>query len=239
MPPKRLTERVSWVPFDTVSTSPALQDGIRCVAQGVYFTLPEALPRGRHNLTREQVIGAQRERILAAMTELLAARGYRHFGPGDVVRRAGVSLHAFYASFENKDACVFAGYDRFIEVLLGRMTVVDVRGLEPGQIVHSLLAAWLATLQADTVVARAYTVEIDALGIESRERRRHALGLFASYIRQLASERGVDLPEAAYIGIVYAARQLAADALDTEDEPKLNALADELEAWLLDTFRDR
>lgn len=225
--------------LDTVSTEPAIQDGIRRIAEGVYFTLPEALPRGRHNLTREQVVAAQRERILAAMTELLAARGYRHFGPGDVVRRAGVSLHAFYASFENKDACVFAGYDRFIEVLLGRMTVVDVRGLEPPQIVQALLGAWLATLQADTVVARAYTVEIDALGIESRERRRHSLGLFANYIRELAGKHGLELPWSAYIGIVYAARQLAADALDAEDEPKLSALGDELEAWLLDTFRTR
>lgn len=222
-----------------MSSEQAVSDDIRGITQGVYFTLPDALPRGRHNLTREQVVGAQRERILAAMTELLAARGYRSFGPGDVVRRAGVSLHAFYASFENKDACVFAGYDRFIEVLLGRMTVVDVRGLEPPQIVHALLAAWLATLQADTVVARAYTVEIDALGIESRDRRRHALGLFADYIRQLTRQHGFELPASAYIGVVYAARQLAADRLDTEAEPDLGALGDELEAWLLDTFRAR
>jgi AcrR family transcriptional regulator len=222
-----------------VSNDSATTDDVRRITQGVYFTLPDALPRGRHNLSREQVVGAQRERILAAMTELLAARGHRSFGPGDIVRRAGVSLHAFYASFENKDACVFAGYDRFIDVLLGRMTVVDVRGLEPPQIVHALLTAWLATLQADTVVARAYTVEIDALGIESRERRRHALGLFATYIRQLTAQHGFELPWTACIGVVYAARQLAADALDTEAEPDLGALGDELEGWLLDTFRAR
>ena len=47
------------------------------VRDGVFFTLPEALPRGRHKLTREQVTDAQRERLLAAVTELLAGRGYR------------------------------------------------------------------------------------------------------------------------------------------------------------------
>ena len=48
---------------------------------------PEALPRGRHQLTREQVRDAQRERLLAAVTELLAARGYRGFGVGDIASR--------------------------------------------------------------------------------------------------------------------------------------------------------
>ena len=50
------------------------------------------------------------------MTELLAAGGYRSFGAREVAARAGVSLSAFYACFENKDECIFSGYDRFIEV---------------------------------------------------------------------------------------------------------------------------
>ena len=72
--------------------------GAGYVRDGVFFTLPEALPRGRHNLTREQVGDAQRERLLAAVTELLAARGYRGFGVGDVATRAGVSLGTFYGA---------------------------------------------------------------------------------------------------------------------------------------------
>ncbi len=45
---------------------------VQRVKEGVYFSLPEALPRGRHNLSREHVIAAQRERMLIAATELLA-----------------------------------------------------------------------------------------------------------------------------------------------------------------------
>jgi AcrR family transcriptional regulator len=97
------------------------------VRDGVFFTLPEALPRGRHQLTRDQISGAQRERLLVAVTELLAARGYRGFGIGDVATRAGVSLGTFYECFDGMDACVFAGYDRFIEVLLREMGAVEVR----------------------------------------------------------------------------------------------------------------
>ena len=49
----------------------------------------------------------------------------RGFGAGEIAGRAGVSLAAFYDCFEDKEAWVFAGYDRFIEVLLTRMANID------------------------------------------------------------------------------------------------------------------
>jgi AcrR family transcriptional regulator len=133
------------------------------VRDGVFFTLPEALPRGRHNLTREQVTDAQRERLLAAVTELLAGRGYAGFGVGDVAGRAGVSLGTFYACFGGKDACIFAGYDRFIEVLLRNVAAVDLPNEDRAALTDALVGAYLETLGQDLVVARAYQVEIDAL----------------------------------------------------------------------------
>jgi AcrR family transcriptional regulator len=224
-------------PTETTPTEP--------VRDGLFFTLPEPLPRGRHKLTDGQVLAAQRERLLAAMTELLAARGYRGFGAGEVASRAGVSLAAFYDCFENKDACVFAGYDRFIEVLLTRMTSVDVAGKTSPAIVEALLRTYLDTLQSDLVVARAYQVEIDALGPPARERRRDSLKQFAALIReQLArtypnGEPPATLTSSAYLGIVYAARQLASDALDETTEPDLISLGDNIEVWFSDLFRKR
>lgn len=216
------------------------QPQIERVRDGVFFTLPDALPRGRHKLTREQVGEAQRERILAAVTELLAARGYRGFGVGDIARRAGVSLGTLYGSFESKDACVFAGYDRFIEVLLRRMAAVDIPDLGP-ELTAALIGAYLDTLQQDLVVARAYQVEIDALGPPARARRRDALHLFAAFIRDRAENAGppVALPWSAYVGVVYAVRQLASDALDAEPAPDLALLAADLHGWIADLFRPR
>ena len=212
---------------------------------GVFFTLPEALPRGRHKLSREQVGEAQRERVLAAVTELLAAHGYRGFGVGDVASRAGISLGTFYRCFESKDACVFAGYDRFIEVLLTRMAAAEIPGDDRTALAAALIGAYLDTLQQDLVVARAYQVEIDSLGPEARARRRDALVLFATYIRDRVAETSPggrapeELPWTAYIGVVYAARQLASDALDTAPEPDLPALGADLQVWLADLFRIR
>jgi AcrR family transcriptional regulator len=223
-----------------VATAP-----IAKVTDGVFFTLPDALPRGRHKLTREQVQSAQRDRLLVAATELLAANGYRGFGPGEIASRAGVSLAAFYDCFENKEECVFAGYDRFIEVLLTRLQAVETIGEDEAALVNAIVGAYLNTLREDLVVARAYQVEIDALGAPARKRRRESLNLFAAYIRELTARLSQDgrppeqLSWSAYIGAVYAVRQLASDALDAEATPDLMALRDDLQIWLSDLFRQR
>jgi AcrR family transcriptional regulator len=216
--------------------------GIATVREGVFFTRPGALPRGRHKLTREQVTSTQRERLLVATTELLAALGYRRFGPGEIASRAGVSLAAFYDCFENKDACIFAGYDRSIEVIMQNVAVAERESDDRTEVVRSVLRAYLETLGGDPVVARAYVVEIDALGKPARERRTAAINLFAQYIRNLdleLSEGREALPWSAYVGVAYATRQLVSDALDAEDEPDLLALGDDLDPWLIDIFRER
>jgi AcrR family transcriptional regulator len=223
------------------STPRHLRDPFDRVHDGVFFVLPDALPRGRHHLTAEQVSEAQRERMLAAVTELLAARGYRGFGVGEIATRAGVSLGTFYECFENKDACIFAGYDRFIEVLLQRMVAVDLPSDDPPALTAALLDAYLGTLQDDLVVARAFQVEIDALGPPARARRRESLTLFANHIRERteAGRPPPELPWTAYLGVVYAARQLASDALDTASNPDLTELGDQLRIWIADLFRIR
>jgi AcrR family transcriptional regulator len=219
-------------------------DGITPIRDGLFFKLPDALPRGRHKLPRDQVQSAQRERLLAAMTELLAAKGYRGFGPAEIATRAGVSLAAFYGCFENKEACIFAGYHRFIEVLLQRITAIDFEGKDGPAIVEALIRTYLLTMQSDLAVARAYQVEIDALGPPARERRRDSLRLFAAFNRELdirirGQEATAELPWSAYIGAVYAVRQLASDALDEQAEPDLLALGADLHVWLSDLFRMR
>lgn len=218
---------------------------IPAIRDGVFFSSPKALPRGRHSLTPQQVAGAQRERLLTAVTELLAAHGYRGFGANEIAKRAGISLETFYAHFENKDECVFAGYERFIKVLLGQMTQVKITGLKRVALVKALTGSYLKTLQSDLVVARAYQVEIDALGASARERRRKSLSLFAEYVRKAVlltapnAKAPPELSETAYIGVVYALRQLASDALDVEAEPDLNKLQKDAEVWVSDLFRER
>lgn len=218
-------------------------DAIPPVQEGVFFEPLQALPRGRHSLSNEEVRAIQQERILVSMTELMAAHGLPGIGTNEIARHAGVSLAAFYECFDGKESCALAGYDRFIEVLFHAMNAVDVGDKTRSELVCGLIRAYLETLQSDLVVARAYQVEIDSLGASVRKRRRDSLLLFAHHLWGVSSEdprtdRGPDqLPWSAYIGIIYTTRQLSSDALDTEKEPDLMALSDELAIWVDDLFR--
>lgn len=218
---------------------------IERVSEGVFFRAPAPLPRGRHSLSREQVIDEQRERLMATITELLAARGYSGVGVGEVAERAGVSRASFYECFPDKEACAFAAYDRFIDVLLGRLTDSVRPEDDWATFMSRLLNAYLSTLQLDLVVGRAFQVEMDAVGAAARERRRRSLGRFADFIaaqheRLAATDRSLrPLPRRAFLAAVYAARQVASDLIDEEADPNLLVLEDDLVGWITDSLRAR
>ena len=222
------------------TTYPEPVSDLQPVTEGVFFTMPAALPRGKHALPREQVIEAQRERMLIAVTELLAARGPREIGPKDVCTQAGLSLSAFYGCFDTKEDCVFAAYDRFIEVLLTRLLEVDAAEQPWEQYVDAIIHAYLDTLGSDLVVARAFQVEMDALGAPARRRRREALSAMADLLRHKHIERDAQaaerLPFSAYLAGVYGVRQLASDELEQSAEPALSELASEAASWVAELF---
>jgi AcrR family transcriptional regulator len=206
------------------------------IRDGLVFKIPEDLPRGRHELTREQVLAAQRERLMIAITELMAEQGYRNVGVREIAARAGVSRTTFYECFDDKEACAFAAYDRGIEFLAEGWA----RDAQPAQdwdsFVLGLVETFLRGVQQDPVASRAFQVDIDAVGPEARRRRRQALFGLAQYIRgereRLLSADRAPVPMSAYLGAVYAVRQISADALDQEPSPDLVALAPQLASWM-------
>jgi AcrR family transcriptional regulator len=210
---------------------------------GVFFSLPRVLPRGRNALARERVVAIQRERIMTALVELMAERGYHGFSVGDIATRASVSRSAFYECFESKEECAFSAYDRFIGVLLDRIAARTLATSSWDDFVAGLIGGYLDTLRRDLVVARAFQVEMDAIGAPARARRRDALVRFADHIRaQHERLRPIDptlqpADREAYLGAVYAVRQVASDALDEERRPDLMALAAPLARWVAQSFR--
>ncbi|MET9485266.1 MULTISPECIES: TetR/AcrR family transcriptional regulator [unclassified Nocardia] len=222
---------------------PATLEELPRITEGVFFTTPERLPRGPHTLGREQVLQAQRERLIIAFTELVAARGYPAVSVGDIATRSGVSRTAFYDCFDSKEACADAAYERFITHLLAELGR-RLDGSELDREVTAVLHAYFATLQQDLVVAKAFQLEMDAAGPIARARRRGALLRFAELIRyeqmRLADTDptiNTDLPIQAYLAAVYAVRQLVSDALDREPAPDLVGLVSRVTGWLSAGFR--
>jgi len=209
------------------------------IAEGVFFTSPGALPRGRHNLTRDEVLTAQRERLMIAVTELMAQGGYRGIGVRDIAAHARISQAAFYECYADKGECVFAAYDRFIALLLHRVAAAIGDDAPWDAMIRRVIRAYLATLDEDLVVARAFQVEMDALGRPARDRRREALVGIAMVLKAERERLWPEAPavaDSAYVGGVYAVRQLASDALDEQASPRLADLTEELAVWVSDLF---
>ena len=86
------------------------------------------LPSGRHGLARETVVASQRARLIDAMAQVVAEKGYAATTVADVVERAGVSRRTFYEQFADKEACFLAAYDVGLAAVLGRIReTVEVR----------------------------------------------------------------------------------------------------------------
>jgi AcrR family transcriptional regulator len=86
------------------------------------------LPGGHHGLSREQIVDSQRERLLAAIVEQVAANGYRGTTITEVVKAASVSTRDFYELFEGKEDCFLAAFDvvcDHLEDLIGKAAAVE------------------------------------------------------------------------------------------------------------------
>ena len=138
-----------------------------------------ALPRRAHDLSRKTVLASQRWRILEAMTEAVAERGYADASVADVIAGAGVSRKTFYQHFDDKETCFLTAYDvasdRFVRALMAVGAEVPV----PRDRVKVQLHAYLEVLSRSPALARVFLVEVLAAGpraIVQRERVNRRFG---------------------------------------------------------------
>ena len=69
------------------------------------------LPRGEGNVSRSFVVHNQRERILDALANLAAAKGYGTCTIPEIVQEAAVSVQAFYEHFSGKEDAFLVAYE--------------------------------------------------------------------------------------------------------------------------------
>jgi len=166
------------------------------------------LPRGRHGIPPEQVAESQRWRLLGAVAEVLAERGYARVRVSDVAARAGVSRGTFYEFFEDLPACLLAAYEMVAECVcdLGA-SACGAEGEWEGRL-RVALEEILRFLAEEPALAQLLSAEVTA-GVPAvaaaRERlldrltetgaERHSLeGAFALALARIASGEAVDLP---------------------------------------------
>jgi AcrR family transcriptional regulator len=160
----------------------------------------ERLPRGRHGLSPEFVAQNQRQRLVAALTEVLYELGYEKTTVSLIGQRAGVSKSDFYRHFESKDDCFFAAYEVAIERI--RKQVVEACAAQSGAgwppRVREGIASLLAFLAADPALASLSLVEGLRAGRGVYDRYQAAVESFVPYLREGAPEApgGSEVPAA-------------------------------------------
>jgi AcrR family transcriptional regulator len=161
------------------------------------------LPRGRHGLPRELVVRSQRERLLAAVVRVTAAKGYEAMSVADILAEAGVGRESFYDLFEDKQDCVLAAHTLLIDHL---ETTVRAVYDEPGPWVDRVRRAMVTMLDwfaADPAAARVTLVELAAMGPVSRERFQEIFDRFSRILEEgrEGSEPDPERPHAAQLAI--------------------------------------
>jgi len=115
----------------------------------------------------------QRERIIAAVTEIVAEKGYVGMTITEIAQRAAISLSTFYAHFESKTDVFIAAIDDGERRLLETTLPVYRQATDWESAVHDGLHAFFAFLTRNTATARLGGVDIftaGALALERHER---------------------------------------------------------------------
>src|SRR3954452_10779441 len=121
--------------------------------------VPRPLPRGPHNLARDDVLASQRVRMLEAMAEAVAVKGYAGTTVGDVVAGAGVSRKTFYEHFRDKEECFLSAFDSGVNALLGAIASAEPdEGDGWLERLRTRVRAYLVTLAARPQFARAFLI---------------------------------------------------------------------------------
>jgi AcrR family transcriptional regulator len=133
------------------------------------------LPRGRHGLSRAQVEASQRLRLVRAMAEVMAEKGYARTSVADILRRARVSRETFYELFDSKQDCFMSAFEQAYAHILDAVSESAGGAGSAGETAIDGFARvfgdYLEALALEPAVARVFLIEVYAAGPEAIRRR--------------------------------------------------------------------
>jgi AcrR family transcriptional regulator len=179
---------------------------------GKRVDLPIA-PRGRHGLPADIVSAHQRQRLLAATTELVAERGYHGASIDQILKAARVGYVAFYELFPGKEECFIAAFEEIVAE--AREEILDAVAADdpwPAQLCTALRTL-LARIAAEPSDARLVLGEVHAAGPAALGRYEELLEEAAAALRagraygKDPGRAAVSLEEANVGGVVWLLHQ--------------------------------
>jgi len=188
------------------------------------------LPAGRHGLPREFIVQNQRERIITALVDVIAERGYNATTVAHITKAASVSRRTFYEHFSDKEACFLAAYEMVADHIRESMQVAAEAFEDWPQKVRAALATMLRFLAGEPELARVCMIEPIAAGGEIAARHRQSMQGFVEILKagrpQHTGER--PLPEATEATLVGGIVSLIVREINAGRTEKLEELLPDL-----------
>jgi AcrR family transcriptional regulator len=155
------------------------------------------------------VLSSQRGRLLDAIADVVAEKGYGRTTVADVVSAAGVSRKTFYEHFAGKEECFLAAYEAGVDLLVARLEEAEASHDAWPDRVRAGVRAYLDTLRFEPAFARTFLLEIQAAGPRALELRARVHRRFRARLADLHRRFGVEAggdreqpPEALLLALV-------------------------------------
>lgn len=163
---------------------------------------------GRHPLSTEFIARHQRARVIAALADEVAEKGYRAVTIADIVRRAGIARNTFYENFTGKEDCFLAASELAAKEALRRVVDAAVEVDTWPARVEAGLAAFLDYVASEPALARTCIVEALSAGPAAVHRYERSVQAFVPLFRmgRKVSPHGRQLPstiEEAVVGGIF------------------------------------
>jgi AcrR family transcriptional regulator len=158
------------------------------------YTSPRDRPFGGDRTSRRDR-SSRRGRILQAMAEVAAERGFEHVTVKLVAERAGVSTRTFYEEFDDLRDCFVAVLDLGLERAGGLIAQAFAREQRWQDGVLAALASLLSFLDDQPLLARVWFVESAVAGSWALQRREQIVESLRSAIIEYWTARGERAPE--------------------------------------------
>jgi AcrR family transcriptional regulator len=188
------------------------------------------LPRGRHGLSAEEVAAHQRERMLGAVSAVIADEGYWSLTVEQVIALAGVSRSTFYVHFENKLEAALAAHEWVLERYLAEVQAAcRAQGEWPLKVSAALGATlhFISTRPRQAQVLSVGSMNADsALAVRVATSQDRIAGLLAGL--RPHSPRAAELPESTERFLVAAIASVLSTWLRREGEADPVVLTAEL-----------
>jgi AcrR family transcriptional regulator len=185
----------------------------------------------RASITRSGAAADQRVRILRAIGELVAKRGYRAVTVELICRRARVSYSTFYKHFDNKEAAFLELFDAALATVERRvrLALADERMPWPEQVVL-MLRTLVELIVSEPLIARACIVEGPPADRRIYRRYRRAGEALVPLLRagRRFSPRGERLPQTTEETLAGSVLWLAYERLIAGEAERLRRLLPEL-----------